>query len=152
MRKIQTYLFLLVCLATGWVAAQNLVSSAPENADVYFIEPADGAEITSTFTVKFGLRGMGVAPAGIDMENTGHHHLLIDLEGDLDMMQPLPASAVIYDQTVVSRRSHGQQRWCCPQIHRNPQGLVHNPMFTSFSVGLFAGFRAVLTHPSRSWS
>ncbi len=92
MRKIRTYLFLLVCLATGWVAAQDLVSSAPENADVYFIEPSDGAEVNSTFTIKFGLRGMGVAPAGVDMENTGHHHLLVDLEGDLDMMQPLPAS------------------------------------------------------------
>ncbi len=92
MRKIQTYLFLLTCLATGWIAAQNLASSAPENAGVYFIEPADGAEVTSTFTIKFGLRGMGVAPAGVNVENTGHHHLLVDLEGDLDMMQPLPAS------------------------------------------------------------
>ncbi len=48
--------------------------------------------MTSTFSVKFGLRGMGVAPAGIDMENTGHHHLLIDVDGDPDMMAPLPAS------------------------------------------------------------
>ncbi len=92
MRKIQSYLFLLTCLVAGWIAAQNLASSAPENADVYFIEPADGAEVTSTFTIKFGLRGMGVAPAGVNMENTGHHHLLVDLEGDLNMMQPLPAS------------------------------------------------------------
>ena len=92
MQQIQSYLFLLVCLATGWVAAQNLASKAPENAEVYFIEPADGAVVASTFTIKFGLRGMGVAPAGVEMEATGHHHLLVDLDSDLDMTQPLPAS------------------------------------------------------------
>lgn len=48
------------------------------NAKVYIIEPANGAEVPETFTVKFGLSGMGVAPAGIEKENTGHHHLLID--------------------------------------------------------------------------
>ncbi len=95
MRKIQIHLFLLVCFITGWVAAQNLASSAPENAEVYFIEPADGDVVNSTFTVKFGLRGMGIAPAGIDMENTGHHHLLIDGSGKLNMMQPLPASDAV---------------------------------------------------------
>ncbi len=92
MRKIQGYLFLLACLTTGWIAAQELVSSAPENADVYFIEPTDGAQVASTFTIKFGLRGMGIAPAGVNVENTGHHHLLVDFDGELDMTQPLPAS------------------------------------------------------------
>ena len=92
MRKVQTYLFLLVCFISGWIAAQSMTSSAPENAAVYFIEPADGDVVESTFVVKFGLRGMGIAPAGIDADNTGHHHLLVDLEGDLDMSQPLPAS------------------------------------------------------------
>ncbi|MCZ6617821.1 MAG: DUF4399 domain-containing protein [Gammaproteobacteria bacterium] len=92
MGNFQSCTFLFACLFTGWVAAQNLVSAAPEHADVYFIEPADGAVVESTFTVRFGLRGMGVAPAGIDMENTGHHHLLVDHEGDLDMNLPLPAS------------------------------------------------------------
>ena len=51
---------------------------APEGAAVYFIEPTDGATVPQTFTVKFGLTNMGVAPAGTDKVATGHHHLLID--------------------------------------------------------------------------
>jgi hypothetical protein len=47
---------------------------------VYIIEPKDGAVVHSPVTVKFGLRGMGVAPAGVDRPGTGHHHLLIDSE------------------------------------------------------------------------
>jgi hypothetical protein len=53
-------------------------SVAPANANVYIISPADGATVQSTFTVKFGLKDMGVSPAGIEKKNTGHHHLLID--------------------------------------------------------------------------
>jgi hypothetical protein len=58
---------------------------------VYFIEPADGATVTSPFTVKFGLNGMGVAPAGTQHSNTGHHHLLIDLQEAPDLNQPIAA-------------------------------------------------------------
>ncbi|WP_428697970.1 DUF4399 domain-containing protein [Stappia sp.] len=53
---------------------------APEGAAVYFITPQDGATVSSPLTVKFGLSGMGVAPAGVEKEMTGHHHLLIDQE------------------------------------------------------------------------
>jgi len=53
-------------------------SVAPANANVYIISPADGATVQSTFTVKFGLKDMGVSPAGFEKKNTGHHHLLID--------------------------------------------------------------------------
>ena len=58
-------------------------SPAPEGASVYIINLKDGDTVTSPVTVVFGLRGMGVAPAGTEKENTGHHHLLIDtvLEG-----------------------------------------------------------------------
>ncbi|MEW6994741.1 DUF4399 domain-containing protein [Colwelliaceae bacterium MEBiC 14330] len=51
---------------------------APATANVYIISPKDGETVESTFTVKFGLKGMGVAPAGVERQNTGHHHLLID--------------------------------------------------------------------------
>lgn len=63
---------------------------APEGAKVYFIEPADGATVERTFSVKFGLKGMGVAPAGVDAPATGHHHLLIDLDQSPDLDMPLP--------------------------------------------------------------
>ena len=51
---------------------------SPAGAEVYFIAPADGATVTSPVTVKFGLKGMGIAPAGVEMPDTGHHHLLVD--------------------------------------------------------------------------
>lgn len=51
---------------------------APANAKVYFVNLKDGATVKSPVKVIFGLSGMGVAPAGVEKENTGHHHLLID--------------------------------------------------------------------------
>ncbi len=65
---------------------------SPEGAELYIISPADGDVVGSTFTVRFGLKGMGVAPAGTDKENTGHHHLLIDAEGLPAMDTPMPMS------------------------------------------------------------
>jgi Domain of unknown function (DUF4399) len=53
-------------------------TAAPPNAAVYIISPKDGDTVTSPFKVQFGLTGMGVAPAGVDKPNTGHHHLIID--------------------------------------------------------------------------
>lgn len=61
-----------------------------EGARVYFIEPANGEEITGPVKVKFGLSGMGVAPAGTEKEATGHHHLLINAELE-DVTQPIPS-------------------------------------------------------------
>lgn len=51
---------------------------APEGAAVYFANLEDGASVESPVTVVFGLSGMGVAPAGTERENVGHHHLLVD--------------------------------------------------------------------------
>lgn len=67
-------------------------SPSPAGAEVYIISPADGATVGQTFTVQFGLKGMGVAPAGVNMPNTGHHHLLIDAEGLPDEATPMPMS------------------------------------------------------------
>jgi len=74
------------------IAAQELSSPSPEGAELYFIEPVDAAEVEGTFIVKFGLRGMGVAPAGIEKDATGHHHLLIDHGGEIALNLPLPAN------------------------------------------------------------
>ncbi len=85
----------VLTFGVGGVIAADLRSPAPDDAEVYFIEPLDETTVTETFTVKFGLTGMGVAPAGIDMEGTGHHHLLIDVAMLPDMTMPLPATAQI---------------------------------------------------------
>jgi len=67
-------------------------STAFADAEVYIISPQDGDTVSSPFEVRFGLRGMGVAPAGVEVENTGHHHLLIDMDTLPPMDAPLPKS------------------------------------------------------------
>ncbi|MEM9007036.1 MAG: DUF4399 domain-containing protein [Cyanobacteria bacterium P01_F01_bin.86] len=72
--------------------ANEYASKAPAGAAVYLIAPQNGETVTNTFTAKFGLSGMGIAPAGIDKEGTGHHHLLIDLETLPDLHESLAAT------------------------------------------------------------
>jgi hypothetical protein len=85
MKKIATLSLLALALSpvlfnSAQVNAHDGMSqsAAPANANVYIISPADGATVKSTFTVKFGLKDMGVSPAGFEKKHTGHHHLLID--------------------------------------------------------------------------
>lgn len=88
-------LFLMPLLSLP-VYADNHRSPAPSGAEVYIISPADGATVSNPVKVQFGLKGMGVAPAGVEKENTGHHHLLIDTDpASLDMNQPLPATDLV---------------------------------------------------------
>lgn len=72
----------LTMLAAAGVLYAGLASAqqtpAPEDATLYFIAPEAGATVSSPVAVRFGLSGMGVAPAGTEQANTGHHHLLID--------------------------------------------------------------------------
>ena len=82
---------LLTCGLLCVTAAAEAGTPAPPDAQVYIIEPADGAVVNSPVTVKFGLSGMGVAPAGVERANTGHHHLLIDLPDQPPPDRPLPA-------------------------------------------------------------
>lgn len=81
-RTLPAALLGLAAFAAAPAAAQE--TPAPEGARVYIINLKDGDTVTSPFLVQFGLSGMGVAPAGVEMPNTGHHHLLIDaaLEGE----------------------------------------------------------------------
>lgn len=66
-------------------------SPSPEGAEAYIISPKDGEVVGKEFKVVFGLKGMGVAPAGIDLPNTGHHHLLIDVDKLPNLNLPVPA-------------------------------------------------------------
>ena len=80
------------CALGAAMAADLPRSPAPKDSELYFISPQDGATVKSPVTVRFGLRGMGVAPAGVAIENTGHHHLLIDAELPPQNV-PVPADA-----------------------------------------------------------
>ena len=79
-----------IVLAASDAAAQQ--STMPPDAKVYILWPPDGAVIHGGFWVRMGLSGAGIAPAGVEKANTGHHHLLIDSEAPADMSAPLPAT------------------------------------------------------------
>ena len=66
-------------------------SSSADDAKLYIISPLDGETVSSPVKIVFGLKGMGVAPAGIKFNNTGHHHLLIDLTELPDTNSPIPS-------------------------------------------------------------
>ncbi|MEZ5462329.1 DUF4399 domain-containing protein [Dokdonella sp.] len=68
-------------------------TKAPEGVELYFISPKDGEVVGQELTVRFGLRGMGVSPAGTMKEGTGHHHLLIDVDDLPPLDMPIPADA-----------------------------------------------------------
>ena len=81
----------VILIATLAVAQERTPPAA--DAEVYIIAPHDGAKVHGPVTVRFGLKGMGIAPAGVKFDNTGHHHLLIDTDfGGLQLDAPLPAT------------------------------------------------------------
>lgn len=89
----QFLVFVTAIVATGVLAVAAHAyerTKAPANAEVYFIAPADGETVSSPVTVQFGLRNMGVAPAGVEKAKTGHHHLLINTALE-DYDNPIPA-------------------------------------------------------------
>lgn len=77
--------YLFITLSIGMLAFSSLsysedlpISTSPDGAKVYIISPANGAVVNKQVTVKFGLQGMGISPAGLDKAKTGHHHLIVD--------------------------------------------------------------------------
>ncbi len=88
----------LVIVGLLWSMPMGLADTpSPPNASVYIISPSDGDVVSSPVTVQFGLRGMGIAPAGVDMEMTGHHHLVVDRETPpLDDYLPVGEADVIH--------------------------------------------------------
>jgi len=92
MNRIAITLFSALLIAPVNAFAESMMSDAPANAEVYFVQPSDGATVEGTFKVVFGLRNMGVAPAGVDKAGTGHHHLLIDTGVPSDLSKSLPAT------------------------------------------------------------
>ncbi|WP_298820385.1 DUF4399 domain-containing protein [uncultured Roseibium sp.] len=72
--------FASAAIALSLACTQTLAGETPSSPDakVYFVNIEDGATIKGPVKVVFGLTGMGIAPAGIEKDNTGHHHLLIN--------------------------------------------------------------------------
>jgi hypothetical protein len=73
-------------LSTGAFAQ----TTAPDDAAAYIIWPHDGQKIRGAFSVRFGLRNMGVTRAGDTAPNVGHHHLLVDADSELNPSEPIP--------------------------------------------------------------
>jgi hypothetical protein len=94
MHKITLSMAAMLLLTPALAFALERVAP-PEGAEVYFITPSDGDTIEGPVTLRMGLRGMGVAPAGVEVDKTGHHHLLVNLpleEVDLDASLPFSDS------------------------------------------------------------
>ena len=88
--QYSSFLFFIMLLSlTGIV--QSSVSQQDIPPKLYIISPTDGSTLENPIKIIFGLSGMGVAPAGIEMANTGHHHLLIDLDVLPDKNLPIPS-------------------------------------------------------------
>ncbi len=68
----------LCLVSTAALAADAPSTPSVKGASVYIIAPKNGATVTGKVLVQFGLKGMGIAPAGVEMEGTGHHHLIVD--------------------------------------------------------------------------
>jgi hypothetical protein len=82
----------LLCLALVLLPAAVLAQArpTPKDALIYIAYPEDGASVKGPFMCRFGLRNMGVAPAGHDFPNTGHHHLMIDTDEAINPDEPIP--------------------------------------------------------------
>jgi hypothetical protein len=89
--------FICICLPNVVVALPLEPTAAPSDAKVYFIHPQNGAKVQAPFTVKFGLVNMGIAPEGIDVEGTGHHHLSIDGRLSLNPNEPMGNEVIHLD-------------------------------------------------------
>src|ERR1700755_3024956 len=83
---------LLFAAATTTAALAADDNYWPKDAKIYIISPKSGAKVTSPVTVKFGHKGLSLAPAGDKTPNSGHFHLLVDQALPADLSVPLPAT------------------------------------------------------------
>src|SRR5271157_4755581 len=87
-----TWSILAAALLAGLlpIAASSQGTRAPAEAFLYIIWPPDGTTVKGAFWCRFGLRNMGITQAGSNAPNSGHHHLLIDVNEPLDLNEPIP--------------------------------------------------------------
>lgn len=92
MKTIIFTLFVAMLTSPINLLADTTISESAADVDIYFIQPSDGQTVKNNVKVVFGLKNMGIAPAGVEKKNTGHHHLLIDTDVMPDLTKPLPAN------------------------------------------------------------
>lgn len=80
----------ILVLIPALTAAES-TNNSTSWAEVYFVEPSDGAIVTNPVEVEFGIKGMTLMPAGVEHPESGHHHLLVDLEELPDLDKPIPS-------------------------------------------------------------
>ena len=85
--------FILICMILFFVSpvSSNDGQHSNKNKRIFFTNLSDGESVTSPVTVRFGIKGMSIVPAGINKPMSGHHHLLINLENLPDMTMPIHA-------------------------------------------------------------
>jgi len=153
MMRIRLLISFFLLLAMGNMAADESAAASQrtpssEGAAVSFLKLKDGDEVPPTFTVKFLISGMGVAPAGSKIDNTGHHHLLIDVTELPDMSQPLPSSQQIRHfgkgqgetELTLPEGEHTLQLLFADYVHR-----PHDPVVISNKITIIVSKNAVQT-------
>lgn len=114
---------------------------APNDAAVYFIYPRNGSTIYASSTIRFGLRNMGVAPAGVVKPNTGHHHLLIDVPTPpLDVAIPSDLNHLHFGNGQTERKiTLPPGKHTLQLILGDDQHIPHDPPILSERIEVFVG-------------
>ncbi|WP_332684595.1 DUF4399 domain-containing protein [Bosea sp. (in: a-proteobacteria)] len=114
---------------------------APNDAAVYFVYPRNGTTIYATSTIRFGLRNMGVAPAGVTKPNTGHHHLLIDVPTPaLDVAIPSDLNHLHFGNGQTERKiTLPPGRHTLQLILGDDQHVPHDPPIMSERIEILVG-------------
>jgi Domain of unknown function (DUF4399) len=61
-----------------------------KNSSAFILSPKNNASVNSPVTIKFGVKGLLIAPAGVNKHKAGHFHLLLDVQKELSMGDPIP--------------------------------------------------------------
>jgi hypothetical protein len=138
MRKLVFTALLLGVASTAAIAADAAPDNYwPADAKAYIISPKNGAKVKSPVTIQFGLKGLGIAPAGVKFPNSGHFHLLVDQDLPTDLSAPLPATdhlmhygkgqtEVTLDASKLAPGKHTLQLMVGDETH-----IPHNPPLVS---------------------
>ncbi|HEB93513.1 MAG TPA: DUF4399 domain-containing protein [Gammaproteobacteria bacterium] len=135
---LKTLLILPFLLISGVQAGESQRTPSPEGARLYIISPANGETVNKIVTVKFGLQGMGVSPAGLDKAATGHHHLLIDGEKLPDLNKPMGNEVIHFGGGQTEKTIElSEGRHTLQLILGDHRHIPHNPPVISEKITIF---------------